>query len=131
MSQVRVKCSGPTELKAILQAFAAGYPDAVAEALYRTARKTMAKSAYLVPVDKGRLRGSRFVNEPVIAPGKITVSMGYATDYAAAVHERLDLYHKPPTMAKYLEAPLLQDLPTYPQEIADASLRLIMEVSTA
>lgn len=127
MSAARVKCSGPTELKAILQAFAAGYPRAVGEAVYQTARGTMSKSAYLVPVDKGRLRGSRYVNEPEISVGRVSVSMGYGTDYAAPVHERLDLYHEPPTMAKYLEAPLLQDLPEYPQRIADAALRLIME----
>ena len=89
----------------------------------------MSKSAYLVPVDKGRLRGSRYVEEPEIAPGKIVVRMGYATDYAAAVHENIMAEHKPPTMAKYLEAPLLQDLPEYPQKIADAALRLILEVS--
>lgn len=77
----------------------------------------MSKSAEVVPVDKGLLRGSRYVSDPEIGPGRISVSMGYATDYAAAVHENIMARHNPPTMAKFLEAPLLQDLPEYPRQI--------------
>ena len=31
--------------------------------------------------------------------------VGYEAEYAVHVHERLDLYHEPPTQAKFLEQP--------------------------
>ena len=34
------------------------------------------------------------------------VVLGYRAPYALIVHERLDLYHKPPTKAKFLEEPV-------------------------
>ncbi len=109
----------------MLRAYASAYPEQTAQAVYRTAQGTLNKSAELVPVDKGILRGSRYITEPEIGPGRIGVSMGYATDYAAAVHERLDAAHNPPTQAKYLEAPLLQDLPEYPRAILRTTEKLV------
>lgn len=57
----------------------------------------------------GQLRDSRTVKDPVIEDGKITVEIGYNTDYDSAVHERLDLNHNypgavnPDAQAKFLE----------------------------
>lgn len=84
----------------------------------------MKKSAPLVPVDKGILRGSGYVTDPEISPRRTVVSMGYATDYAAAVHERLDAQHTV-GQAKYLEQPLLEDLPKYPEAIVRTAASLI------
>lgn len=77
-----------------------------------------------MPVDKGILRGSGYVTDPDVRPGRISVSMGYATDYAAAVHERLDAAHTV-GQAKYLEQPLLEDLPEYPRAIVRAAASLV------
>lgn len=85
----------------------------------------MNKSRVLVPVDTGILRGSAYVTDPDVRSGRISVSMGYATDYAAAVHERLDAVHNPPTQAKYLEKPLLEDLPEYPGAIVRTAASLV------
>jgi hypothetical protein len=35
----------------------------------------------------------------------VKLNVGYEAPYAVFVHERLDLYHVPPTQAKYLEQP--------------------------
>lgn len=116
---------GPTALKRLIGAFATLYPEEMGNALYRVGQGTLNKSARLVPVDTGVLRGSRYIDDPDVRPGRIAVSMGYSTDYAAEVHERLDVPHNPPTQAKYLEDPLLEDLPIYPQAILEAVEGLI------
>ncbi len=67
------------------------------------------ESQRLVPVDKGPLKASGFLDVGVEA-GKPTVRIGYGAggfpSYAIAVHERTDLHHESPTQAKFLEAAL-------------------------
>lgn len=38
----------------------------------------------------------------------VTGSISYGTHYGVYVHERLDVYHKPPTQAKFLSDPATQ-----------------------
>lgn len=66
-------------------------PKQAATALYMVAEEIMtdAKQNY-VPVVSGNLRGSGFVEQPKITPGKITVTLGFggvAAPYAVTVHE--------------------------------------------
>ena len=49
----------------------------------------------------------------------------------AAVHERTDVYHKPPTKAKYLEDPLKEDLPEYPRVIVEITEKILRQEGEA
>lgn len=64
------------------------------------------ESQILVPVDKGVLKASGFIETRSGTVHHTTV-IGYGKygnpHYAAMVHERLDLRHEAPTQAKYLE----------------------------
>lgn len=65
------------------------------------------ESQRLVPVDTGKLKASGFLETRKTARGASAV-LGYGRygrpNYAAYVHERLDLRHASPTQAKFLEA---------------------------
>ncbi len=64
------------------------------------------ESQRLVPVDRGGLKASGFIEVRKTATGS-TAAIGYARygrpHYAGFVHERLDIPHAPPTQAKFLE----------------------------
>lgn len=64
------------------------------------------ESQILVPVDKGKLKASGFLKVRKTPTGA-TAAMGYGRRgkpfYTGFVHERLDLAHKAPTQAKFLE----------------------------
>jgi hypothetical protein len=81
--------------------------------LYTEANFIMTKSKILTPVDTGNLRATGHVEQPKFKKNKtvIEVDMGYggpAAGYAVYVHEDLNAFHAPPTMAKFLEFPFLQ-----------------------
>lgn len=60
-----------------------------------------------VPIDSGDLKGSG----KVVDHGKpLSVEIGFNEEYAAAVHERLDVTHEQ-GQAKYLEAAIREDGP--------------------
>jgi hypothetical protein len=74
----------------------------------------MAASVRITPIQTGALRASGHVEPPEIDPAGATVSFGYggaSAPYAVYVHENLSAYHKPPTMAKFLELPVLAAIP--------------------
>jgi len=64
------------------------------------------ESQRLVPVDRGRLKASGFI-EKRQGVREASAAIGYdrhgKLGYGAFVHERLDLRHAPPTQAKFLE----------------------------
>jgi len=66
------------------------------------------ESQRLVPVDKGKLKASGFVEVRRTRSDNVSAEIGYGRFgrpfYAGFVHERTDLRHAPPTQAKYLEA---------------------------
>lgn len=76
------------------------------EILYREATKIMNASKPLVPVDTGFLRQSGHVQLPYINGNRVTVTMGYAAEYAVYVHENLNARHKSGT-SKFLSIPFL------------------------
>lgn len=95
---------GGRELRAKLQAMATGMPGAIAAALLEWGYSVMGQSVRLVPVCTGRLRSSAYV-EVQEESGRLVLHLGYGTDYALIVHERLDVRH-PHGQAKYLQQPL-------------------------
>jgi hypothetical protein len=74
--------------------------------LFAEATSIMNVSKTLVPVDTGFLRQSGHVQLPVIEGDRISVTLGYAAEYAIFVHENLAAHHKVGT-AKFLEIPLI------------------------
>lgn len=95
--------------------------DAMGGAVYKEASRIIAKSALLTPVDTGRLRASAFVSSPQRKGGDLTVTMGYGTDYAAAVHER----HA--TKKKFLRIPFNDAKPRSRSNMAKDAAQLFRE----
>lgn len=88
--------------------------NATPRVLEKALQPTFDKSQVRVPKDTGELKDSGFLT--VTRKGKIVqAEMGYGLAgnpfYAAYVHERTDVAHKSPTTAKFLQAPVQEDLP--------------------
>ncbi len=102
---------GDANLRTVLRRAGSAGLLAIRGALFREAEQIMAKSKRIVPVDTGNLRDSGHVEQPVMGPGSVSVTLAYggpAAPYAVHVHERLDLRHNPGQFAKYLEFPFLE-----------------------
>lgn len=100
------------------------YPG-LADGLETLANKMLDESQELVPVDTGSLKSSASVEAPEFGSNEISIILGYAigemgdivnpdtgrtvNTYAVDVHEQIDVYHAPPTRAKYLEDPVYTD----------------------
>ena len=77
--------------------------DDVEDVLWNELDRTILQPANeIVPFDTGALHDSGYINV-TRSRGRVQGMVGYDTDYAIYVHERLDCYHKPPTRAKWLE----------------------------
>jgi hypothetical protein len=76
-----------------------------------------------VPVDKGDLKNSKFVTQPVVTPNLIRVECGYggaATPYALRQHEELDYRHDGAGEgAKYLSTHFERHIPTMDRRMAN------------
>jgi len=111
------------QLKAItdsLNAIMKGIEDATPGALYFALRPIYDLSQTLVPVDKGALKTSGYL-ESRNSRGRPQAELGYARggspSYAVYVHENLEAKHKSPTQAKFLQAPLEMLVDTIPERI--------------
>lgn len=75
---------------------------------------TFAISQYLCPVDTGDLKASGYLEITSARTGGTRVEIGYGRGgnpyYAVYVHEMTSMYHKPPTMAKWLQAAVMGDM---------------------
>src|SRR4030095_6802232 len=103
-----VKVSGIDKVVKNLAATNEEITRALARALYEDGNALKLEAQAITPVDIGTLRSSGYVTPPEITGNEIKVVVGFggaAQAYAEIVHERLDVYHEPPTQAKYLETP--------------------------
>jgi hypothetical protein len=79
-------------------------------------------SQMLVPVRTGRLKRSGFIEVRRTRRG-VTGTVGYAKGgsphYAVYVHENMEMYHNPPTQAKFLQAAIMQHLYDIPIRYAE------------
>lgn len=80
------------------------------KAVEKYANHVVGKAQRLAPVDTGALKSSGTAEAPTTSGGAVTCLIGFNTDYAAAVHERLDLHHTQ-GQAKYLERAMQQEGP--------------------
>lgn len=108
MADINITVTSPEQLAEQLREFAREFPTAVEGSTWEELSTIMNESKKLCPVEFGFLRGSGYVSDPIImADGTILISIGYSSEYAVYVHEIVTNYHKPPTMAKFLELPLI------------------------
>lgn len=106
-----VEIDGNREIAAALKKYGTDAYLSFAKNLYREGEELIAEAKPITPIDKGTLRNSGYVEDPVLEPTQITVLAGFggaAQGYAIYVHEDLSKYHNPPTQAKFLEDTLLQ-----------------------
>jgi hypothetical protein len=100
----------------ICQQFVAVTPELLKESL----RPTYEKSRVYCPKRTGDLVGSSYL-EITDYRGSPRVEMGYARGgnphYAVLVHENLNMWHRPPTQAKFLQRAVEED-------IADIAIRI-------
>lgn len=83
-----------------------------AQGIYKRGLSIFEKSQRIVPVEFGTLRSSGHVTQPRREGGGWVVEIGYggaAAGYAIYVHEITTNYHRPPTQAKFLEQPALEE----------------------
>lgn len=108
MAGITVECTCPEEIAELMRQFANDFPRETGEGAWEELRLVMNESQKLCPVEYNFLRTSGYVTDPVVlADGTILLSIGYSSEYAVYVHEIVTNYHKPPTMAKFLELPLI------------------------
>lgn len=127
-------------------------PAEIGGELYKLGEEIMtdAKDEY-VPVDQGILRGSGFVNEPVVETAQISVTLGFggaAEAYALKQHEDLSLHHppkdtghdehrlsnmdaRPNAGSKYLERPVLAKAHLLPERCGAIVARVYAEAGSA
>lgn len=80
------------------------------------------ESQRLVPVDKGDLKRSGFVEVRTTGSGRVSAEIGYGRfgvpHYAGFVHERLDFRHAPPTQALFLKAAVDKHISDFVRRVA-------------
>jgi hypothetical protein len=99
------------------------FEGATPEICYEALEPTLQKAISYCPIDTGLLRSSAYL-EIAGFRGQPRVEMGFARGgvpyYAVLVHEDLEIKHRPPTQAKFLERAVNEDLPVMNDRIAAA-----------
>ena len=83
-----------------------GINDVSEEVLTEILQAILDRAMELVPVNTGVLRDSNYIEVRPFkngVAGEIGFAKGGIPHYGIIVHERLDLAHKPPTQAKFLQ----------------------------
>jgi hypothetical protein len=98
------------------------YVDAITpEAIEFGLKPIFEESQRLVPVDTGKLKVSGFVETRKTSTGAVA-AIGYGRfgkpGYAAFVHERLDIAHRAPTQAKFLEVAVVTRIDDFRRRVA-------------
>jgi hypothetical protein len=97
------------------------YPRATQAAVYQEALELYNDSILQCPVDTGVLRRSAYVAPPKDAKNP-SAEVGYGTDYALPVHERLEVSH-PTGNAQFLRRPFNTRQQNFEQRMADRIAR--------
>lgn len=90
---------------------------AAEKAVAQFAEHVVGGAQELAPVDTGALKASATASDTQLDGDRISAELGFNTEYAAAVHERLDVHH-PQGEAKYLENSLRKNGPKFGPFIA-------------
>lgn len=103
---------------------------AVSDALLEIGHEIMRVSQRQAPIDHGDLRRSSYVSRSATVGGHPSVELGYRTEYAVHVHERMDLQHKSPTKAQYLRDPINDATTTFAAKLARKVARWLSSQGT-
>jgi hypothetical protein len=106
-----------SQFRARMQEYLQKAPAAARGAMRDAGEQIIGDAQAICPVDKGTLQASGTVDDSNLESGNELV-IGFDTDYAAVVHERLDVHH-PQGQAKYLETAVKNDLPRIGRTIAE------------
>lgn len=104
------RIEGADKVLANMLKFGGGLETKAISALHAEANNILKEAMDQCPVETGTLRRSGTVDEPKVNKKNITVEIGFNTEYAAAVHERIGARHKI-GKAKYLEDPVNEAAP--------------------
>ncbi len=104
MTDILKVVGGPKDIIRDIERLAAEFPQETYTAMGQEVEAIGRDCDIEVPVKTGNLRGSRRVYISV-QPGRAKAIIGYICKYALPVHENLQVYHSPPTKAKFLEDP--------------------------
>jgi hypothetical protein len=105
-----------------MQAVIDGVEGALPEIVVEVLRPTFEKSQTLVPVASGTLKNSGYIEARQYShhtEAEIGYARGGDPDYAIYVHE-MPHWHNPPTQAKFLQQPVEEDYPSFPNRLAEA-----------
>ncbi len=104
------------QINGIIAAIDGATPDAILAGLL----PIFQKSQEYCPVETGVLVGSGYVQTEKTwrgAVGNIGYALNNDPDYAAIVHERVDLNHEPPTQAKFLELAIMEEMGSFKERV--------------
>lgn len=113
--------SGLPEMNRALQAVRDRLLQGAATGSFVAANEIMTEAKERCPVDTGTLRGSGYVEAPVVSETGVTVELGFggpAAPYAVLVHEKTEARH-PVGEAKFFENAVNAQSTKAPQTIAD------------
>lgn len=103
---------------------------AVGMAMHEEGEAIMTQAKRIVPVKTSALRGTGFVDPPIMTALGVTVRLhfggGVAKDYAVIQHENIMFHHPLGGRFKYLEIPFLQAQPGMSERIALRASMLIL-----
>lgn len=97
--------------------------DVTAEVLEDALRPTFEKALMFTPVDTGKLKASGFLitrDSSKRVQAEMGFGKGGVPDYALRVHEDLNLNHKAPTKAKFLQSAIEEDIDEIPGRLIQA-----------
>jgi hypothetical protein len=109
--------------RARLQKFVGEFPGVVGDAMYQAAAPIAEASQAECPVQFGVLRASFYMVKAGTDEDP-KVQLGYGTDYAVYVHERVGLNH-PVGKAKFLEDPMIAAKTTWLPDVWRRSSALL------
>lgn len=89
------------------------------QAVDQYANRVVGKAQKLAPKLTGALAGSGIAEKAQFNGHDIRATVGFNTNYAAAVHERLDVHHEN-GQAKFLETPMRTEAPKLPPFVEKA-----------
>jgi hypothetical protein len=112
--------SASADVSKLLKGLKTAHDKAIAaaeRAVNRVAAQTIGDARSLTPVKTGALQASGVALPAETDGTKITATIGFNTNYAAAVHENLTAHHDV-GQAKYLEAAMRRNAPKLAVEVA-------------
>jgi len=97
---------GVTEFKRNLKTLRRDLIEGTKRGIHQATLDALQDAEPTVPIDEGDLRKSKYSDPPQVNGSTVENTFGYDVPYALPVHERMDVYHKPPTRAKFMEITL-------------------------